>query len=317
MRTCICLIFLLITCRSFGQELFPHNEAASSIPKNVIGVRVFTESYNEAGTQRNMAALRLMYGLTAKLSLSASATVSNHHSHFLPTNLVTHTHQGNQTTYQTGTFQRGLKYDYQFNGIYAFAKYRFFTNDKQNEHFRMAAYGEASYISSAHDEAEPTLLDDTKGIGFGWIGTYLKRHFAVSLTTGIILPGSYSETAPDFFGGTQFTELQYGRTLKYNLSFGYLIFPFKYKSYSETNVNVYLELMGKSYESAEVKQNGIDVLPQTELLLKGNYLEAHPGLQFIFNSNSRLDFAVGFPVINKSFARFYPVFMVGVQHYFF
>jgi len=313
------LLLTVLTFKTglFGQELFPHNEPASSVPKNVLGLRLFCETYNENGTQRNLGALRMMYGLTSKLSLMATATISNHHSEYLPSGLVTHTHTGNQTNYQTGTFQRGLIYPYRFNGIYLYGKYRFLTSDGQNKHFRMAAYGEYSNITSAHDETEPNLLDDTKGYGVGIVATYLKKHFAVSLTTGFIIPGEYSETVPDFYGGEQYTVVQYGNALKYNLSFGYLLYPFVYKKYSQTNVNVYLEFIGKSYTTATIHQNGIEVPVQTDLLMKGNYIEAHPGLQFVINSNLRAEFSVGFPIVNKSYAHFYPLYMISIQRYFF
>lgn len=312
------LSLLFVNVSLYAQELFPHNEPASSVPKNVLGIKLFGESYDEYGMQRNMVALRLMYGVTAKFSLMVTGTVSNHHSEYLPTGLVTHTHSSNgNTNYQTGTFSRGLVYPYQFNGIYLYGKYRFLTHDGQNKHFRMAAYGEYSYIDVAHDETEPNLLDDTKGFGAGIIATYLHKHFATSLTTGFIIPGAYSETTPDFYGGELHTTIEYGNALQYNLSFGYLLFPFKYKNYSQTNINVYAEFMGKCYQTATVIQNDVNIKPQTDLLLAGNYIEVHPGLQAIINSNLRVDFSVGFPLINKSYARFYPMYTVGIQRYFF
>ncbi|MBL0137705.1 MAG: hypothetical protein IPP86_04130 [Bacteroidetes bacterium] len=314
------ICFLIILC-SFGataQELFPHNEPASSIPKKVLGVRIFGDSYNEYGEQRNLGALRLMYGLTPRLSLMATGTLSNHHSKYLPASLITHTHTASgNTNYQTGTFPRGLKYPYRFNGVYLYGKFRFLTNDGQNTHFRMAGFAECSFISAAHDETEPNLLDDTKGCGMGLIATYLKKHLAVSLTSGLILPGKYSETTPDFFGGELHTILNYGRAIKYNLSFGYLVYPSKYSRYSETNINVYLEFLGKSYQAAKVTQNDVDIQPRTELLQAGHYVEFHPSIQAILNSNMRIDFSVGVPMIKKSYARFYPVYMIGIQRYFF
>lgn len=311
-------VFLLqISFRSDAQELFIHNEPASSIPKHVLGIRLFGESYNEFGVERNMGACRIMYGLTSKLSVSVTGTVSNHHSDRLPSNLVSHTHSGDQTIYQTGTFNRGLKYPYRMNGIYFYSKYRFLTLDAEHKHFRMAAYGEGSYISSAHDETEPNLLDDTKGIGGGIIATYLYHHFAASFTGGLILPGHYSEYAPDFFGGQQHTVIQYGNAVIYNLSAGYLVYPVVYKKYTETNLNIYIELMGKSYASAGVYQNGVGISPKTDLLIKGNYVEIHPGMQFIIDSNLRIDFSIGAPLINKSYTRFYPVYTLGIQRYFF
>jgi hypothetical protein len=313
----ILLLSVLFSAKSFAQELFPHNEIASSVPKNVLGIRLFGETYDEFGTQRNMAAIRFMYGVTSKLSVSATPTISNHHSGNLPLGLVTHTHSNNDTIYQTGSFARGIQYDYRFNGVHLLAKYRVITNDGDHEHFRVAIYGEGSFNSSAHDESEPNLMEDTKGYGGGFLVTYLKNHFAVSLNSGFVIPGTYTETTPDFYGGEQTTSLTYGKAFNYNLSFGYLIHPFHYKKYSDTNINVYLEFMGKSYDKAKVVQNNTEIEPKTDLLLSGNYVEMHPGIQFIINSNLRIDFTVGFPIVNKSFARFYPIYMLGVQRYFY
>lgn len=318
------LIVLYVTLLFFthfeqcsAQELFPHNEIASSVPKNVLGIRLFGETYDEFGTQRNMVALRLMYGVSSKLSVSMTPSISNHHSKNLPLGLVTHTHSNNDTIYQTGNFTRGIHYDYRFNGVHILAKYRIVTNDGDHEHFRIAIYGEGSINNSAHDESEPNLMDDTKGFGGGILITYLKNHFAVSVNSGFVKPGTYTETTPDFYGGEQTTSLTYGNAFNYNLSLGYLVYPFQYKKYSETNVNVYLEFMGKSYGKATVVQNNRNIEPQTELLLSGSYIEMHPGLQFILNSNLRFDFTVGFPVVKKSYARFYPIYMFGVQKYFY
>jgi hypothetical protein len=311
----------LIGCifSSRAQELFPNNEPASTLPKNVLGLRTFATSYNEYGTLRNLFVLRAMYGITPKLTVMISGSESNHHGDLFPPNLVYHTHNGAQTAYGTGNFQRGVQYPYQFNGLYFFGKYRFLSIDGQNRHFRMALYGEYSTVHVAHDEAEPSLLDDTKGYGGGLIATWLRNHLAVSLTTGAIIPGSYSGYSPDTYGGPNVpTKIIYGNAVKYNLSFGYLLYPFVYTNYRQTNVNLYLEFMGKSYGGATVYQYGDKNVPvSTPLLQAGNYVEAHPGLQIIFRSNLRVDFSAGFPVINQSYARFYPIYMLGIQRYFY
>ena len=312
----LCIYFLP---RVAAQELYPLNEPASSVPKGVIGIRMFDETYKEQNLLRNLFALRLMYGLTPKLTIMATTSISNHHSINFPANLAFHTHIGNQTVFSTGSFQRGVPYPYLLGGIYFFSKYRFISSDGQNTHFRMAAYGEYSYINVAHDESEPNLLEDNKGFGGGLITTYLNKHFAVSLTSGLIIPGAYNGYTPDLQGGPDVpTKIQYGRALKYNLSFGYLLFPRKYQNYKQGNWNLYLEFIGKSYEAAVVTQYGDKKLPiQTPLLQAGNYVDICPGLQHIFNSNLRIDFTAQFPLINRSYAHFYPAFMLGVQRYFY
>jgi hypothetical protein len=91
-----------------------------------------------------------------------------------------------------------------------------------------------------------------------------------------------------------------------------------YKNYDQLNVNVYLELIGKAYEAAAVTQYGNLSIPiNTPLLDKGNYIDIAPGVQCIIKSNLRIDFSVRLPMISKSYARFYPMFVVGVQRYFY
>jgi len=323
MRKCFCsAAFLLLSVCLFAQELFPNNEPASSVPKGVLGIKVFDETYQEVNLLRNMFALRLMYGVLPKLSVMATGTVSNHHGTEFPPNLVSHTHSGNQTTYSSGTFQRGIEYPYQFNGISLYAKYRFLTIDQEKKHFRMALYGQWSDVKVAHDETEPNLMDDTKGYGGGLITTYLINHLAISFTTGFIVPGQYNGLAPDIQGGINVgdipTEVKYGKAFEYHLSFGYLLYPKKYDNYKQTNWNVYLEFMGKSYEAAVVHQAYTHLVPiQTPLLEAGSYVDVCPGVQAIVNSKLRIDFTTWLPLINKSYAHFYPVFMIGIQRYFF
>jgi hypothetical protein len=318
MKTLLAFI-LFFSISVNAQELFPLNEAASTVPKGVIGVRIFGESFKEINTQRNMGAIRLMYGLTPKLSIYLSTATSNHHGNHLPSNLITHTHIGNQTYYFAQSTTKGVVYPYRFNGFYFFAKYRFLTIDGEKKHLRIAAYGEYSNVKQAHDEAEPNLLDDTKGYGGGLIITMLKNRFAASLTTGVIIPGSYEETVPVGNGSILYntTKINYGRAVKYNLSFGYLLYPKNYENYSQNNWNIYLEFIGKSYEAATVFQNGQQLDVESLGLKAGNYMEVHPGIQKIINSNLRIDASVGFNMINKSYTRFYPMYMLGIQRYFF
>jgi hypothetical protein len=303
----------------FSQELYPLNEPASNVPKGVLGVRAIGETYKELNRYRNQYSLRLMYGLLPRLTIITTIGVSNHHGKDFPANLVSHTHDGNQTVYTTGEFERGMKYPYRFNGIYLYGKYRFISVDGPHSHFRMAAYAEGAYLQKAHDESEPNLIGDTKGYGAGLITTCLKNHFAISLTSGFIIPGAYSGFSPDVNGGPMIpTEISYGRALTYNLSMGYLLFPRTYKSYDQLNINIYLELLGKAYEAAKVQQYGTISIPiNTPLLQAGNYMDIAPGVQCIIKSNLRVDLSVKLPMINKSYAQFYPVVMLGVQRYFY
>lgn len=315
----LCVVFTSAFSFSLkAQELFPHNEPASNVPKGVIGIRPFYKTYPEVNLKRQMFALRLMYGLLPKLTIMGTISVTNHHGKDLPPNLVTHTHNGNQTTYFTNNIQRGVVYPYTFSGVYLYAKYRFLTFDRKNQHFRMALYADWSNVGVPHDESEPNLMDDTKGYGGGLIATFLKNHFAASFTGGFVIPKYYDGFSPDIGGQKVPTRIEYGRAAIYNLSFGYLVYPKKYADYNQTNINLYVEFIGKAYEAATVTQYGyVNVPIQTPLLDKGNYVEIHPSIQAIFDSNMRVDFSVGLPLIKRSYARFYPVYYIGVQRYLF
>lgn len=309
---------LALAFHSHGQELFILNEPASSVPKGVIGIRAFSQNYKEYNTSRSLDALRIMYGATAKLSVMATASVSNHHDRKLPKDLINHTHVGNQTNYYTAAIKRGVHYPYLFNGIYLFAKYRFLTRDDQNKHFRLSAYADWSNVAVPHDEAEPNLMDDTGGYGLGLISTWLKNRLAISLTTGFIKPNAYHEIQPDFTGGPDLpTTIQYGNAIKYNLSLGYRLYPRKYEGYEQVNWNVYVEFIGKSYEAAAVIQNGTTIQAKTSALKSGSYVEIYPGIQRIINSNTRLEFCYGFELIGYTYVHFTPVWTVAIQRYFY
>ena len=111
----------------------------------------------------------------------------------------------------------------------------------------MAVFGQWSNVSNAHNDAKLNLLDDTRGFGGGLIATYLKKRFAVSMTTGFTLPDEYSEDIPLFSGSASKinTTIEYGRFIEYNLSFGYLLYPKKYSNYEQANLEYILGIQWK------------------------------------------------------------------------
>ena len=309
------VFFLLVSVPAKAQELFPMAESASSTPpKGAFAVRMFGETYNEIDRIRNLFALKVTYGLTSRLTVSAIPNISNHHNKELPPEFPDH-----------NTPQIGVSHPYLFNGIDFYAKYRVFGIDGEKSHFRVALYGEYSILGTAHDEAEPTLLDDTRGYGGGFITTYLLRHFAASFTGGIILPVVYYGTVPDIISvlpGVP-ARVTYGNGYNYDLSFGYLLFPAEYTGYRQANWNIYMEFLGKSYGAAQVQVANLTYkapyytlsTQNNHALQAGNYVELYPGIQTIIKSNLRIDFSVGFPIADKSYAHFYPVYNFGIQRY--
>ena len=322
MKSAALFLCSLLCCTAIAaQELYPTTQPASTLPKNALGIRVFDEAYKEGGLMRNITGLRVMYGVSPKLTFMLTGVCSDYHGKNLPLDFIQHNHSGTGNEASTNTPQQGLPYPYIFVGTNLYAQWRFFSSDGQNSHFRMAAYGEAAYIRVPSHDAEPDLSVHTSGIGVGVKGTYLKNHFAATLITGFITPFTYNGTSYDIYGGQYPTTIRYGNAVNYGLSLGYLLYPRHYTNYNQLNWNIYLEFSGKSYSAAKVyEQDGIvtNYLPiNTPLLNAGTNLDAAPGLQCIIRSNTRVDFSVAFPVVSKTYTHLYPFYLLGIQRYFY
>ncbi len=293
----------------FSQELFPHTDPASNIPKGVLGVRVCNEFFKEFSQTRSSQIYRFMFGLNSKWMISQGFSFSNHHGKMLPTGTIRTDADGR---YYTFGVQKGLKYPYGFDNFVMELRYRFFSKDGDHTHWRMAASLAFAGGTEPHDEAEPNLaMGDNAGLSLGYTTTYLKNKFAISFSSAFILPARYYEAF-------EHVEILYGKAISYNLSFGYLVFPRTYKSYKQMNVNVYLELMGKTFGSGQIHKNEQEVkILETDRFNGQSLMEARPALQFIFNSNTRVDLSCGFPVIGSSYARFYPAYYFNLQHFFY
>ena len=184
----------------------------------------------------------------------------------------------------------------------------------------MAAFGEASYIRIASHLAEPELLTHNSGFGAGIIATYLKSHFAGTITLGYAVPTEYNGNSFDIYGGVFPTTIKYGNAVNYSLALGYLLLPRHYKNYEQSNLNVYLEFIGRSYGAAQVTQQDGTVttrIANTSFLNAGNYIDVSPGLQWIIKSTLRIDVSVGLPLVNSSFIHQYPMYYIALQRYFY
>lgn len=312
-------IFILFLFSSFSgraQELFPLSEPASTLPKNTVGIRMFSETYKEVKQWRNMSYLRMMYGLTPRLSVYLSAIASNHHGEKMPLEFPFH-----------NTPERGKFYPYKLNGGHIYAKYRFISIDGANKHFRIAAFAEAAYVKTTHHETEPDLDGgDNSGAGFGLIATALKKNLAASLTAGAVIPFKYSGYAPDPIKTLPDipVRVQYGNALEYQLSIGYRLLPFQYKNYRQGNLNLYLNLSGKAFGAARVdmfygqpNEYYLHNEQYPPALQAGWFVDISPGIQYIIQSNLRVDFSVTFHGSGFSYARLYPVYSIGLQRYFY
>lgn len=299
--------WLCISGNVTSQELYPNSEPASIIPKNALGVRLMNEAYDNSGDIRGWNGTMFMYGLSSKVMLNAMITGSNHHGKALPEGFVTTDTGTGPAVYPSPSSQR---HNYLFESVNLGFRYRFLNLDGDHKHFRMALYGNGVYSSRPHDEAEVTLMGDNKGVGGGIISTLLIKKLAISFTGGMIRPFSYKESSG--------LALHYHDAFNYSLSFGYLLFPFKYKNFKQTNVNLYAEFLGKSYEALSITENGKSVPHHnSEGFGRGNYIECRPAIQFIIRSNLRIDLATAIPLVNRSHIRQYPLYLLNLQYYFF
>jgi hypothetical protein len=134
--------WLFFSLNGFAQELFPNAEAATNVPKGIPGLRITATTFKEYNLPRNMVSARIMYGITARWTIWAEGTLSNHHDSILPQNLVTHSHPAGGTFYYTNNKQYGKTYPYLFKGMHLFSKYRILSFDGPQKHLRVSLYSE-------------------------------------------------------------------------------------------------------------------------------------------------------------------------------
>lgn len=238
-------IILLLSSHVHAQELFVFSEPASNIPAKSISGKItgrYPDSkYNEFFKQRYVP--EVMFGINKNLMVSFSAAFSDFYN-----------------------------YKVRWESVKLYSKYRFLSIDGVHRHFRMAAYGAGSVTRSPFLYGELTLDGDNDGVEGGVIATQLINKFAVSGSLGMIkvFAEKGEHTAHAEHSTAAWT---------YSFSMGYLLFPLKYRDYKQTNVNLYVELLGM--KGVQTKHDMIDIAP---------------AIQFIFNSNFKVNAGCRFQV---------------------
>jgi hypothetical protein len=237
MKKLIVCCALCIVVSVHAQELYVFSEPASNMPAHSVGIlqqikRVKGITQSEGGTRSTS---EVMFGATKNWMLHAAITFSDMYTPFV----------------RAESFR-------------VYGKYRFFSQDALYHHLRMAVFGEASYSRNEKMYDELSIDGDLAGLQAGLIVTQLLHKLAIS-ATGSYLITPYGEN--DHFGKS--TPMP---AFSYSLSAGYLLFPLKYTSYEQTNVNLYCELLGQRYFSRSLY-----------------YVDLAPALQFIFNSQTKLN----------------------------
>ncbi|GIZ10351.1 hypothetical protein [Flavobacterium sp. UMI-01] len=154
---------------------------------------------------------------------------------------------------------------FQFEGASIYAKYRFFSIDDVHSHFRVAGFGRYSINNAEIAQEQIETMRHNSGYELGLVATQLLGKVAISSSVSF-------EKAFNNGNRHNFPVMQSDNATNYTLSFGKLMYPKKYTNFKETNINLMLEFVGQT--------------------LNGNgksYLDAVPSLQFIINSQARID----------------------------
>ncbi len=154
-----------------------------------------------------------------------------------------------------------------FEGASVYNKYRFFSIDDFHSHFRMAVFSRFSINNAVIHQEEINLYGHNSGFEMGLIATQLLHKTAIG--SSISFRKAFDNQLQHFF-----PKNQSNIAIHYTLSLGRLFYPKTYDNYKQTNINAMVELEG-----------------QTLLPNKKSFLDVVPSIQFIINSQARIDLA--------------------------
>ena len=183
-----------------------------------------------------------------------------------------------------------------WEGARLYTKYRFLSNDDVHKHFRRAAFASGAYSRNHLDHNEINIqMGEQTGVQAGLIATQLWNKFAISGTAG------WNEVL-DKERWEKSNEGRYAvRSINYSLSAGYLLLPFEYKDYNQTNINLYTELIG----SRNIN------FPNEKF-----YVDLMPSVQAIFNSVAKLNVGYRFQLDSDIYRLTKNSWMVGFEYLF-
>jgi hypothetical protein len=247
MKKSIFLAIVFCSLAAKGQELFVYTEPASNMPAHSLSTKLSANYIGKLQGNQNRFMQRytpeLMFGISRKWMFHLSGTFANMH-----------------TT------------NFRWESVYLYGKYRFVSKDELHSHFRMAAFVDASYSRSPYHYDDVSLQGDKSGVQAGLIATHLWNKLAVSTII------SHTQALDESRGDkVQYIPSRIYQVMNYSLSAGYLLLPFEYIDYRQTNLNLYAEL-----------------LVQQSLDRKAYYVDLAPALQLIFNSNAKLNIGYRF-----------------------
>ena len=246
MKPVLLSFFLLIAAAARSQELYVFSDPASNVPANSISFKYAGKWVKEVSAVHEHVSSRHMLessiGINKRLMLRPAITFSNMYIAYPDRRQV-------------------------FESLSLYLKYRFLSIDEVHRHFRASFYWKGVFSRNPLNYDELTIDGDQSAAQLGIIATQLVNKLAVSATASLhqVLDGErfLKYGGPRRFGYQAFN---------YSVSGGYLLFPKKYKTYKQTNFNLYCEVLGGK---------GID--------RKYDFVDIAPAFQLIFNSSSKLN----------------------------
>ena len=251
MRGLFLLLFGLCMVSSKAQELYVNTEPASNMAAKSIGLRLAGRTWDRSPRLKSRLTPEIMLGISKKVMVHVEGSIADYYSDQVKP-----------------------------ESINLYGKYRFVSMDGVQTHFRMAAYSRVSYSRNSGPFDDLNLEGDVSGFSSGIVVTQLLHKLALSSTLG------FARAVRTGDGLSAWN----GEAFNYSLSAGYLLLPRSYTSYDQLNVNLYLELLGKT--NPTIRESG------ALLLQGGNSLALAPALQFIISSQTRIDAGVRFDLQN-------------------
>lgn len=258
MRYLFSIILMLVLGNGQSQELYVFSEPASNVPAKSLSFKYGGKWLREKSPTHEHISSRHMLetslGISKKLMLRPAITFGNMYNAY-------------------------PDQQQKFESVSLYMKYRFLSIDEVHKHFRASFYAKGLYSRNPLLYDELTVDGDQSAVQFGLITTQLIKKLAISASGSIhqVLDGErfLKYGGPRRFGYQAFN---------YSLSAGYLLLPKKYKSYDQTNFNIYLEVLGGK---------GID--------RTYNFMDLAPAIQFIFKSSSKLNLGYRFQLDGNAY----------------
>jgi hypothetical protein len=238
---------LFVVVHGSAQELYVFTEPASNMPAHSLGLKLGTNFITKNAAAANRFLQRytpeVQFGISKKVMLQIGNSLSDMNSPNL-----------------------------RWESAYAYIKYRFLSRDDVHRHFRMAAFAKGAYSRSPFHFDDINLGGDKSGMEAGLVATQLINKLAISANISHVQVFDSSRNHKSFY----IPQRNY-QAMNYSLSAGFLLLPVQYRDYRQTNLNLYVELLG-----------------QQSLDRRQHYWDLAPALQFIFNSISKLNIGYRF-----------------------